>query len=164
MRLADPYAYAKAADRVTDAGRRDWPGVSWLDQGTHMLDGMRKASQNWIGRTFMAVLMGFIILSFAIWGIGDIFRGFTSSTVATIGTQTITAEQLRFAYQTQLQRLQQQYRRAITNEQARAFGLDRQILTRLVAEASLDQRATAMGLAMSTEDLAEAVRKDPAFA
>ncbi len=164
MRLADPYAYAKAADRVNDAGRRDWPGVSWLDQGTHMLDGMRKASQNWIGRTFMAVLMGFIILSFAIWGIGDIFRGFTSSTVATIGTQTITAEQLRFAYQTQLQRLQQQYRRAITNEQARAFGLDRQILTRLVAEASLDQRATAMGLAMSTEDLAESVRKDPAFA
>jgi peptidyl-prolyl cis-trans isomerase D len=103
-----------------------------------MLDGMRKASQNWIGRTFMAVLMGFIILSFAIWGIGDIFRGFTSSTVATIGTQTITAEQLRFAYQTQLQRLQQQYRRAITNEQARAFGLDRQILTRLVAEACIE--------------------------
>jgi peptidyl-prolyl cis-trans isomerase D len=129
-----------------------------------MLDGMRKASQNWIGRSIMAVLMGFIILSFAIWGIGDIFRGFTSSTVATVGTQTITAEQVRFAYQTQLQRMQQQFRRAITNEQARAFGLDRQIVTRLVAEASLDQRATSLGLAMSTEDLADAVRKDPAFA
>ncbi len=129
-----------------------------------MLEGMRKASQNWFGRAVMAVLMGFIILSFAIWGIGDIFRGFGTGTVASVGSQEITSEQMRFAYQTQLQRLQQQYRRAITNDQARAMGFDRQVLGRLIAEASLDQRVKTLGLAMSNSDIAKAIQSDPNFA
>ena len=128
-----------------------------------MLDGMRKASQNWLGRSIMAVLMGLIILSFAVWGIGDIFRGFGTNTVASVGSQEITAEQTRFAYQTQLQRLQQQYRRAITNDQARALGLDRQVLGRLIAEATLDQRIRSLGLAMSNAEIAKAIQNDPAF-
>ncbi len=128
-----------------------------------MLEGMRKASQNWFGRAIMTVVMGFIILSFVVWGIGDIFRGFGTNTVATVGGQEITSEQMRFAYQTQLQRLQQQYRRAITNEQARALGIDRQILGKLVAEATLDQRVKALGLAMSTADIAKSIQNDPAF-
>ena len=129
-----------------------------------MLDGMRRASQNWIGRTIMALVMGFIILSFAIWGIGDIFRGFGSSTVASVGGQEITSESLRFSYQTALQRLQQQYRQAITNEQARAFGLDKQVLGRLIAEAALDQRAKTLGLAISDEEIAKAIQNDKTFA
>ena len=129
-----------------------------------MLDGLRKASQNWFGRSIMALVMGFIILSFAIWGIGDIFRGFGTSTVASVGGEEITSEQLRFNYQTQLQRLQQQYRQAITNEQARAFGLDKQVLNRLIAEAALDQRARTLGLAISNEEIAKAIQNDPTFA
>src|SRR6478672_13720912 len=40
-----------------------------------MLRGIRKASANWLGRAVMAVVLGLIAVSFAIWGIGDIFRG-----------------------------------------------------------------------------------------
>ena len=50
-----------------------------------MLDGMRKASQGWLGKIVMTILFGFLILSFAIWGVGDIFRGFGTQTVATVG-------------------------------------------------------------------------------
>ena len=39
-----------------------------------MLDGMRKAAQGGIGRIIMAIVMGLIIVSFVIWGIGDMFR------------------------------------------------------------------------------------------
>ena len=39
-----------------------------------MLRGMRQASANWLGRIVMAVVLGMIAISFAIWGIGDIFR------------------------------------------------------------------------------------------
>src|SRR6478609_1344607 len=102
------------------------PGADGLAE-TVMLDGMRKASQGLIGRIVMAIVMGFIILSFAVWGIGDIFSGFGANIVATVGSQDITAEQVRYNYQTQLQNLQQQYRSAITSEQARAFGLDTQV-------------------------------------
>ena len=41
-----------------------------------MLRGMRKASSNWLGKSVMGAVVGFLVISFAIWGIGDIFRGF----------------------------------------------------------------------------------------
>lgn len=50
-----------------------------------MLRGLRKASSNWLGKVVMAAVVAFLVLSFAIWGIGDIFRGFGRSTVAKIG-------------------------------------------------------------------------------
>ena len=43
-----------------------------------MLDGMRKAAQGAIGRFVMTIVMGLIIVSFVVWGVGDMFRGFTS--------------------------------------------------------------------------------------
>ena len=43
-----------------------------------MLDGMRKASQGVVGKAVMTVVMGLIIVSFAVWGVGDMLRGFTS--------------------------------------------------------------------------------------
>ncbi len=50
-----------------------------------MLRGLRKASSNWVGKTIMGAVVAFLIGSFAIWGIGDIFRGFGLATLAKIG-------------------------------------------------------------------------------
>jgi hypothetical protein len=44
---------------------------------------MRKASSNWLGKIIMATVMGILIVSFGVWGIADIFRGFGQSTLAT---------------------------------------------------------------------------------
>ena len=46
-----------------------------------MLDSLRKQTGSWIVKAFLGVL----ILSFAVWGIGDIFRGPSDATVATVG-------------------------------------------------------------------------------
>ena len=51
----------------------------------------------------MAAVVGFLVISFAIWGIGDIFRGFGRSTVAKIGHTEITIEQFRTLYNDRLQ-------------------------------------------------------------
>jgi len=63
-----------------------------------MLRGMRKASSNWLGKTIMATVMGILIVSFGIWGIADIFRGFGRSTVAKVGHTEITTDQFRQIY------------------------------------------------------------------
>ena len=39
-----------------------------------MLRGIRKASENWLGRTVMGVVMTVLAGSFAVWGINDIFQ------------------------------------------------------------------------------------------
>jgi peptidyl-prolyl cis-trans isomerase D len=128
-----------------------------------MLQGLRNASQSWYGRAMLAVVMGFIVVSFAIWGIGDIFRGFGSGKLAQVGSIDISTQDYRAAYQNELQRLQRQTRRAVTNEEARAAGLDREVLSRLVTDAALDQKARQLGLAMAEEDIAKAIFSDPSF-
>jgi peptidyl-prolyl cis-trans isomerase D len=128
-----------------------------------MLRGIRKASSNWLGRAVMAVVLGAIAVSFAIWGIGDIFRGFGRQTVAKIGSTEITTEQFRQIYNDRLQQLGRQLNRPITQDQARLLRLDQQLAGQLVAEASLDQRARQLRLNVSDAEIAKQIMNDANF-
>jgi peptidyl-prolyl cis-trans isomerase D len=128
-----------------------------------MLRGLRKASSNWLGKAIMAAVVGFLVISFAIWGIGDIFRGFGRSTVAKIGRTEITIEQFRNLYNERLQQYARQFGRPITPEQARTIGLDRLVIGQLVSEIMLDERAHALGLALSDAEVAKEITNDPSF-
>jgi peptidyl-prolyl cis-trans isomerase D len=79
-----------------------------------MLRGIRKASSNWLGRTIMAVVMGVLIVSFGVWGIADIFRGFGQSTVATIGHTEFSVGQFREHSTEKLQPIGRQYGRPLS--------------------------------------------------
>jgi peptidyl-prolyl cis-trans isomerase D len=128
-----------------------------------MLRGLRKASSNWLGKAVMAAVVGFLIISFAIWGIGDIFRGFGRSTVAKIGRTEITVEQFRNLYNDRLQQYSRQLGRPISAEQARTVGLDRLVIGQIVSEIVLDERARALGLNLSAAEVAKHIMADPAF-
>ena len=128
-----------------------------------MLEGLRVASQNWIGRTIMAIVMGVIVVSFAIWGVGDVFRGMTAQRLARVGSGEITVEAYRNAYQMELRRIQQKLRRAVTNQEARQAGLDQQVLERLVLETALDQKARALGLASSDQTTQQLLAQEKVF-
>ena len=124
---------------------------------------MRKASSNWLGKIIMAVVMGVLIVSFGVWGIADIFKGFGQSTLAKVGGTEISAEQFRQIYTDKLQQLGRQLGRPLTSEQARAFGLDRQVLQQTLAEAALDEEARRMGLGQSDAEVMRSIYSDPNF-
>jgi peptidyl-prolyl cis-trans isomerase D len=128
-----------------------------------MLEFMRAASQGIIGRLIMTVVLGVIVFSFALWGTGDAFRGYGSNKVASVGGTSISPDEFRFAYQNALQQYQRQLRAPITNAQAHAMGLDGQILGRMLADAALDERAHSLGLGISDEEIAKAIRSAPSF-
>ncbi|MCP8938194.1 SurA N-terminal domain-containing protein [Alsobacter sp. SYSU M60028] len=128
-----------------------------------MMDGMRRAGQTLIGRIVITVLFGFLILSFAIWGIADMIRNVGRVNVAQVGSAEISAQAFRETYQTELQNLSRRARRAITGEEARTLGLDQQVLSRMIAEAAMDQRVHAYGLALSDETIAKAITADRNF-
>ena len=128
-----------------------------------MLRGMRKASSNWLGKTIMAVVMGVLIISFGVWGIADIFRGFGQSTLAKVGGTEISTDQFRQLYTDRLQQIGRQFGRPLTTDQARAFGLDRQVLQQTIAEAALDEEARRLGLAQSDEETRRMIFSDPNF-
>jgi peptidyl-prolyl cis-trans isomerase D len=129
-----------------------------------MLRGIQNASRNWLGKIVMTLVMGLLVISFAVWGIGDIFRGFGLSTVAKIGKTEISIEQFRTYYNERLQALSRQIGRPLSSEQARALGLDRQIIGQLVAEATLDERARDLRLNLSDAEIAQQITTDKNFA
>jgi peptidyl-prolyl cis-trans isomerase D len=124
---------------------------------------MRKASSNWLGKTIMAVVMGVLIISFGVWGIADIFKGFGQSTLATIGRTEISINEFRQLYTDRLQQIGRQFGRPLTMDQARAFGLDRQVLQQTIAEAALDEEARRLGLGQSDAETMRVVLGDPNF-
>jgi peptidyl-prolyl cis-trans isomerase D len=124
---------------------------------------MRKASSNWLGKIVMAVVMGVLIISFGIWGIADIFKGFGQSSLAKVGGTEISTDQFRQIYMDRLQQLGRQFGRPLTAEQARAFGLDRQVLQQTIAEAALDEEARRMGLGQSEAETMRMIYADPNF-
>jgi peptidyl-prolyl cis-trans isomerase D len=128
-----------------------------------MLQGINRIGKSWVGRVLVTVLFAFLIVSFAIWGIGDIFRGQVRTAVATVGGTEITADAYRTAYQTEYQNLIRRTRQTITPDQARALGLDRQVLARLVTEAALDKEARDLKLAVPDTQIIESIQSDPNF-
>src|SRR5450432_1554130 len=124
-----------------------------------MLRGMRKASSNWLGKIIMAVVMGVLIISFGVWGIADIFKGFGQSTLATVGRTEISITEFRNLYTQKLQ----QFGRPLTPDQARAFGLDRQLLQQTIADAALDEEARRLGLGQSDAETMRMIFSDPNF-
>ena len=124
---------------------------------------MRKASSNWLGKTVMSVMFGVLIISFGVWGIADIFKGFGQSSLAKIGSTEITTEQFRNLFTDRLQQIGRRFGRPLTTEQARQFGLDRQVLQDVISDAALDETARRMGLGQSDADIVRAIQNEPTF-
>ena len=128
-----------------------------------MLRGIHKASSTWLGKIVMALVFGVITISFAIWGIGDIFRGFGQNYAISVGGTEISVEQFREYYNDKLRQFSARIRRPITPEQARALGIDRQIIAQLVGDTALDQHARNLRLAVSNAAIAKQITSDPNF-
>jgi peptidyl-prolyl cis-trans isomerase D len=128
-----------------------------------MLESMRNASQGVVGKAIMTIVMGLIIVSFVIWGVGDMLRGFSPSTVASVGGAKISAQDYRIAYDRAIQQYQRRLKRPFTNEEARQVGLDRSVLQQLLSEAAVDDEAGKLGLGISEEALREVITSNPSF-
>jgi peptidyl-prolyl cis-trans isomerase D len=125
-----------------------------------MLSALRTAAGTWVAKLLLVLL----VLSFAVWGIsGQIATGFGGNSVVTAGDTTVSPIEYRLAYDRQISVLSQQFGQRLTREQARAFGIEDQVLAQLVAGAVLDEQASELGLGLSEDKLAQLTMSDPAF-
>ena len=157
------YLYGAASVLALDMRGQSPNQVRQASESARMLRGLHKASSTWLGKALMATVMGFLVISFAIWGIGDIFRGFGRNAVATIGGTEISIEQFRQFYNDRLQQLGRQVGRPIAPDEARARGLDRQLLAQLIAETTIDEQAKHLRLGIDDAEIAKRITSDPSF-
>lgn len=124
-----------------------------------MLDQLRRGASGWVAK----LLMGLLVVSFAVWGVGDMFTGLAETSVAKVGGTDIPAEDFQRDYQRALQALTRQSGRAITPDQAVQIGIPQQVLGRLVTEMVMGNIAEELGLGVSDEQLREQITSDPTF-
>jgi peptidyl-prolyl cis-trans isomerase D len=124
-----------------------------------MLDALRRGSTGWVAKILFAIL----VLSFAVWGVADVFTGFGRGSLAKVGEQEIRVEDFQRQLQNELQVISRQSGRRLTMEEARSAGLDNRVLAQLMAWAAVEQHASNLDLALSNQTLVEQLKVDPAF-
>lgn len=124
-----------------------------------MLTSLRNAS----GSLLVKLLLGLLVLSFAVWGISGQIMGGGSNQVVSAGDTNVSQIDYRLAHDRQMMMMSQQFGTQLTREQARAFGVDQQVLSQVIAGALLDEQAREMRLGLSVDRLAELTAEDPAF-
>jgi peptidyl-prolyl cis-trans isomerase D len=126
-----------------------------------MLRGIRTASENWLGRIVMGVVMFLLAGVFGLWGINDIFTGFGRSTLAKIGDTEIAIDRFQQTFRDRLNQFSKDLGKPISTQEAGMIGLDRQVLGEMIAQAGMDQQARKMGLGISDADIAHRLTSDP---
>ena len=84
------------------------------------LDTLRKGA----ARTFGLILVALLVVSFAVWGIADIFTGYGRQTLIEVGDTEISPEDYQRVQQEVLRAMSQDAGRALSLQEARAAGLD----------------------------------------
>ena len=125
-----------------------------------MLEALRKGTGSWV----VKILLGLLVVSFAIWGIGrDTFSGIGQTGVATVGDTEITPTEFLDAFQREVRRLSAQFGGQLDSERARQFGVHEQTLQRLISRALYDEAVRDYGLGIPDAAVAAAIRNNPAF-
>ena len=124
-----------------------------------MMDSIRSAASGWAAKVLIALL----VLSFAIWGVNDVFFGFRSEVLASVGEQEISADSFRRFFDQQLRIISRQSGRPLTAENARQVGLDRQILAEMLRNGTLEEQARVLKLAVPREAIALDIAANQAF-
>ena len=125
---------------------------------------MLQAIRSRAGSFVVKALFGLLILTFGIWGIGDIFRNRpTDTTVATVGSESIDAAALQTALQPALERLSMQLGTQVDLRQAKQMGIVQQVLAQLIDNSIIDQEAKGMQLDVSDAVIRDMITRDPMF-
>src|SRR5258705_2291534 len=124
-----------------------------------MLQQLRAASKSWVA----SVIIGVLVLAFALWGVADIFRGGADTVIADVGRTQISDAEFDQQLRSQIRAVSSQSQTQLTMEQAKAIGLDKNVLDQVISRAALDEVVNRLGLTASQESIAAQIRGNPNF-
>ena len=125
-----------------------------------MIQSMREIAHSWV----VKALMLFLIISFSVWGIGDIFRGNSlQKTVAKVGNTEISVQELNRLFERSLSEARQKVAPNLTAQQARQMGLLDQSLEREINRRLIDMDVKRRGIDVSQKAVINLLSDEPQF-
>ena len=125
-----------------------------------MLQAIRSKASTYIVKLLFALLTA----TFALWGIGDIFRNWgTDTTVAKVGGREITADQVSQTLRNEISQMSNALHTSIDLEQAKQLGLVNAAVEQIVSGNLIDLEVNRLGLAIGDETVRQAIFNNPDF-
>ena len=116
-----------------------------------------------IKSTVVVVMFGLLIISFAFFGVNDVFTPVASDTVLKAGSRTVSAAEFKSEFDRRRNEMQEQAKRPVSLEEAVAQGLDTQLLQFMLGNEAIDAAIKKLGLHASPQMVAARLRESPAF-
>ena len=124
-----------------------------------MLSATRAFAKSWVA----AVLIGLLIVSFAVFGINDVFKGNLGDAVISVGSRKVTTADFKREFDSYKSRMEQQMGQPIPLEVAAENGLDRQVLSGVATREAFAELLSRSGIRPSDSLIVSGINKIPAF-
>lgn len=124
-----------------------------------MMQNAQKGMAKWTVR----ILLGLLIVSFAMWGVADYVTGPVNPPVAHVGDREISSNDFSSEAQRRINIVRQQQNRAIDQRTAIAMGLYAQTLSAMIDRNALLDTADGWNLGVADDVVVAEIRNDPAF-
>jgi peptidyl-prolyl cis-trans isomerase D len=123
----------------------------------------------------LSILLGMLIISFGLWGVGDMLRAGSATTEVAhvggthvpvygwIGGTSVSANEVRDLFNRQLEQIQRQTGQRPDPEQALRYGIHLRALEDVVQRAVIDNAAREYGIAVGDAEVRAAIARNPAF-
>ncbi len=126
-----------------------------------MLEDIREKSQGLTAK----IILGLIILTFAVAGVGS-YTNSVDTSVATVNGEAISQQDFNKAYQAQRNRMAQQFGEmfeTLSNDSNYMANFRQGVLDNLINERLIDQSSNTLAIRVSDERLKESIRQMPEF-
>jgi len=130
-----------------------------ITQAGNMLKKIFKAG----GKVLIMMMLGLLILSFALWGVGDVLRGNTNTAVAVIDGEEISEQALRSRLQKEISYMRNYFGNAINDEVIQSLGLEKKALRDLVNETLLRQETDRLGIILGDKVAVKEIASNESF-
>lgn len=116
-----------------------------------------------IRNMMVAVLIGLLVIAFAVWGVNDVFTQRAGNSVLTIGDAKVSAQEFEDAFERELQTLNRDQGSSVTNQQAYARGMHNRVLQSLLTDTVIGIDADELGVGVNRRVARNVVKEIPSF-
>jgi peptidyl-prolyl cis-trans isomerase D len=123
-----------------------------------MMEALRNGAKTWIAK----LLLGLVMAVFALLGVSSMdvsatIRGLFKQDLASVGDKAIDSERFQQELKQTLQQMSQQSGTNVNIEEARKLGVDKQVLDRMISQASIEAQADRLGIQIGDKAVASVV-------
>ena len=109
------------------------------------------------------ILIALIALSFAVWGIGDIFTGSSNPTIATVGNSKIKINDFNLEYQVIIENLRRSSEEPISEEIIKTLGIQNSVLNNMINNEYINLISKDLGISSSESFLKKSILSNKNF-